>query len=109
MGTGERVYPFRAGDEDLLTEFQSHVHFLRGKLTSFPLTGSLAFGIIYNVDTRGIIMSKNPFKKESPETEEQEQEIKDEKTEEIKEESRLYWEQIEYYRKLEKETGANII
>ena len=32
-------------------------------------------------------MSKNPFKKESPETEEQEQEIKDEKTEEIKEET----------------------
>ena len=32
-------------------------------------------------------MSKNPFKKESPETEEQKQEIKDEKTEEIKEET----------------------
>ena len=35
-----------------LTEFQSPVHFLRGKLTSFPLTPSPAFGIIYNVDKK---------------------------------------------------------
>ena len=35
--------------------------------------------------------------------------VNDDAPEEVKEESRLYWKQIEYYRKLEKETDANII
>ena len=45
-------------------------------------------------------MSKNPFKKESPETEEKEQEIKDEKTEEIKEEAAEKSTDKEEYEKL---------
>lgn len=35
--------------------------------------------------------------------------VNDDAPEEVKEENRLYWEQMEYYRKREEETGANII
>lgn len=35
--------------------------------------------------------------------------VNDDAPEEVKEENRLYWEQMEYYRKREAETGATII